>query len=398
MDHVAALSMISRGKRHLPLALALLATPLLIGAEAGAQDPWPFAGRTPTRLGRTDAIGPHTPTIAWSVSISNYGTPLFLRGNPVMDHEGRIFIAQEGITAVDSRRRKVIWMVPAATVRWGPALAEGRVLWGTTTQIDPAFYCTDAATGAELWRFPGLALANLDQAAVADPNGVVYFTDYSNDYVYARRIADGTPVWTKHVGETPYSPALDYPSLLTTSEGYNCSGFDPLTGERRWTAPTGWWIEGLTPIDGGRVYVGSNDSYLYCFDATTGARVWRFFLGQISQGAVAVGHDGTVYCGTTGNEGRLFAVTPDGNELWRYIPAGYVVSPPIVAGDGTIYFCCYKPGYPVYFGWVYALRRTAHCCGSSRCRTAWSPRRCWRRTARCTSSAATNSCTPSTTR
>jgi len=102
--------------------------------------------------------------------------------------------------------------------------------------------------------------------------------------------------------------------------------------------------------------VGDNDSYLYCFDAVSGARLWRFFLGDICAGAVAVGHDGTIYCGTEGGEGRLFAVTPDGQELWRYLPSGYIMSPPIVAGDGTIYFTCYFWTGQVHLGWVYALR------------------------------------------
>ena len=86
---------------------------------------------------------------------------------------------------------------------------------------------------------------------------------------------------------------------------------------------------------------GSGDWSLYCFDAVTGDEVWNIGPFSTMRGAVAIGHDDTIYALTSGGEGigRLIAVTPDGDFLWEYFHLSQTLNAPIVGGDGTIYFC-----------------------------------------------------------
>ena len=72
-----------------------------------------------------------------------------------------------------------------------------------------------------------------------------------------------------------------------------------------WTAATGDKIYSSPLVDGGVVYIGSNDGHLYAFDADTGAQRWRY----PTQGAVTSSPriaDGTLYVG--GQDGFLHAV------------------------------------------------------------------------------------------
>ena len=39
----------------------------------------------------------------------------------------------------------------------------------------------------------------------------------------------------------------------------------------------------------GKVYIGSDDLYLYALDAATGAELWRFYAGGAVRAAPAVG-------------------------------------------------------------------------------------------------------------
>jgi outer membrane protein assembly factor BamB len=331
---------------------ALVSALALASDRARAEDPWPFWGRTATRLGNTTTIGPQTPTIAWRVRIDPTDYPYGPNEvSPVMDAHGRIFAGHPfGITAVDSTTREVLWEFDEACgIQWGPCVWNGRVMFGDG--IYEVFYCLDAATGHEVWREEDRFVI---ASPVAAPNGVVYFPSGAGA-VCARWIEDGSEFWTTYIDPSSYcSCSLDWPRLLTSGSGWgDVTGLDPLTGETRWTFPTGREVFGVTPIVGGVVYIGSWDTYLYCVDARTGTEIWRFPALRGIRGAVAVGPDGTIYVGTT-SYGRLFAVSPDGEELWRYELPGLVSNAPIVGGDGTVYVCSSRAN--PYRGWVHALR------------------------------------------
>jgi serine/threonine-protein kinase len=98
-----------------------------------------------------------------------------------------------------------------------------------------------------------------------------------------------------------------------------------------WAAATGDKIYSSPLVDGGVVYIGSNDGHLYAFDADTGAQRWRY----PAQGAVTSSPriaDGTLYVG--GQDGFLHAVdVRTGERRWATDTGGPVHSSPAVAGN-----------------------------------------------------------------
>jgi hypothetical protein len=73
-----------------------------------------------------------------------------------------------------------------------------------------------------------------------------------------------------------YEPVVSGQTLLVgSSRNDRITALDTRTGEERWR----FYAEGpirLAPvIQQGRVYVGSDDGFLYCLDATSGALLWR---------------------------------------------------------------------------------------------------------------------------
>ena len=103
-----------------------------------------------------------------------------------------------------------------------------------------------------------------------------------------------------------------------------------LRGAGPWTAQTGDKIYSSPLVDDGVVYIGSNDHYLYAFDAATGAQRWRY----ATQGSVTSSPriaDGTVFVG--GQDGSLHAVDArTGERRWATDTGGPVHSSPAVAG------------------------------------------------------------------
>jgi outer membrane protein assembly factor BamB len=93
----------------------------------------------------------------------------------------------------------------------------------------------------------------------------------------------------------------------------------------------------------GAVYVGSEDSHLYAFNADGSPR-WAFNAGASVNSSPALAADGTLYVGTS--DGTLFAVDGGGHQVWSFktdkgIEASPAIGPSgeIVVGsrDGTIY-------------------------------------------------------------
>jgi outer membrane protein assembly factor BamB/serine/threonine protein kinase len=98
-----------------------------------------------------------------------------------------------------------------------------------------------------------------------------------------------------------------------------------------WTATTGDKIYSSPLVDGGVLYIGSNDGNLYAFDAATGAQRWHY----PTQGAVTSSPriaEGTLFVG--GQDGFLHAVDArTGERRWATDTGGSVHSSPAIAGN-----------------------------------------------------------------
>jgi len=344
-------------KRWLFLSCLLIILP---ATQTNAQnEPWPFWGRTATRIGNTTTIGPRTPNIIWSIEYndnSDFGADTLNRSSTVMDAQRRLFVTgqfQSGTVAIDSQKRKVLWKFPTKfIVDKTPTTWGGFVLFAETDITANNFFCVDADTSQLVWSM--FAPLGFLTSPVVGPNGVVYYQDYEGTF-YAKNVVDGSEVWTTQLTGSVGSPALDWPNLLVGNETQlNLAGLDPLTGQVKWTFPTQWLLLGMPVITDSQVLAGSWDHNVYAVEPVTGNMNWTFNAESSIDGAIAIGHDGTIYTVSSGSLGILYAISPvDGKEIWRWIaPGGEMFSPPIVDGRGTIYLTSAKGDRR---GWVCAI-------------------------------------------
>jgi outer membrane protein assembly factor BamB len=94
-------------------------------------------------------------------------------------------------------------------------------------------------------------------------------------------------------------------------------------GTERWRAEIGSVYE-PPGLDGDRLYVGSDDGAVYCFDASTGEAIWQHDFESRPEGpsnpSVAAVADGLVYVSLQG--GFLAIDANDGTERWLARPGG----------------------------------------------------------------------------
>jgi outer membrane protein assembly factor BamB len=93
-----------------------------------------------------------------------------------------------------------------------------------------------------------------------------------------------------------------------------------------------------TPAIGadGTIYVGTSGNKLSAINPADGTAVWTYVAGgSCYRSSPAVGSDGTIYVGC--GDSKLHAVHSNGSMKWSYLTGAEVQSSPTIGADGTIY-------------------------------------------------------------
>jgi outer membrane protein assembly factor BamB len=128
------------------------------------------------------------------------------------------------IYALDAISGSILWNYTTGGLVWSsPAYANSEIYIGSD---DGHLYCLDANTGAEVWNFTSPIIYTDIESSPVFCSGVVYFTAYSNLFVV--NASSGTQLWNYDIGG----------NLADAGE---------------------------IAVDGGVVYVGSGNGYMYAF-------------------------------------------------------------------------------------------------------------------------------------
>ncbi|MBI4020752.1 MAG: PQQ-binding-like beta-propeller repeat protein [Candidatus Aenigmarchaeota archaeon] len=171
----------------------------------------------------------------------------------------------------------------------GRALVDGGSVY--IGACDQTFYCLDAATGEERWRFP--------------TNGV---------------IMEGAAA-----GETMV--------FIGSADG-NLYALDRATGQERWRFHTDGIIPQKPLVHQGRVYVGSTDRHLYCLDERTGKLHWRFAVREGSVLEPLIVGDRIFFCA---KDRACYCATLDGTLVWTFTAKGNVYGGPLPYANGRLF-------------------------------------------------------------
>jgi hypothetical protein len=219
---------------------------------------------------------------------------------------------------------------------WCPALAaDGTVYVGTAAGF---FAITNNGTAAA----PKWALTNIIQAttpAVAS-DGTIYVYGAGEAVLHALN-PDSSAKWSTNFAYRYWypMPAIGRDNTVYLARDGYLYAYSP-TGAENWRClctNTGDYISPAVAPDG-TVYISGAWAGSIWAISPAGTPKWSFPLGSFGASlseSVAIGKDGTIY--SAAGYANLYALTPDGNNLWIGTPASPYSGSAAVGADGTIY-------------------------------------------------------------
>ena len=196
-------------------------------------------------------------------------------------------------------------------------------------------YGQEVKPGTVLWKFN--TQGSIYSSPAIGPDGCVYIGSNNGLYAISK---NGSEKW-RFSGNTYSTPAIDTDNNLYMGSGKLLYSINK-KGKKNWEYKVGGWIYTSSPAIGndGTIYIGSSgdNKKLHAINPN-GSKKWEFDVGDFIEFSPVVGIDGTVYVGSGDTVASLFAVNPDGSRRWSYkVKNQHVSSSAAVDFDGTIYF------------------------------------------------------------
>ncbi|HLO90556.1 MAG TPA: PQQ-binding-like beta-propeller repeat protein [Lentimicrobium sp.] len=221
----------------------------------------------------------------------------------------------------DIRTPDVLWKYRTdGQIFSSPVVYDGVLFIGSN---DKCMYALNALTSELLWKFE--ANGRIKSSPAVDETTVYFGAFDSTLYAVDRRT--GLEKW----------------HFRTRSEGFHraINLFGLNTGNIRQIDPWDFYFSSPV-IDGNRLYVGSGDSSIYCFDKNLGTKLWEYKTRGVVHSSPAIGN-GMVYCGSWDSKMYAFDAL-SGKIKWEYQAGidtayncfvGFQASP--VLYDGVLY-------------------------------------------------------------
>ncbi len=213
-------------------------------------------------------------------------------------------------------------------------------------ESENGLYCLDIETGKIIWHFYDDMLGGFGSPTIYDGKIFVVST---GDYIYCFDVDNGHLCWCYEKGYGGSNPSLvvDNKLYVSYNRGDNNATLlclDPTTGSKLWDYDFGYQQVSYPMVAYNRVYIGTQDSYLHCLNATSGRLLWS--ISQKSDFLWSpTTFDERLY---TSWRTKVFCLNPyNGSEIWKFESTDYIVSS-IALAYGKAYFTTARSEKGIY--------------------------------------------------
>ena len=294
--------------------------------QACDDDWWPMFQHDTLNTGYSRSNGPETSEIAWT-----FQSNLMLNSPAVMDD--CVYIGSNSMTEYPLSESYVYCLDLFGNLVWKtettgnldsmPAVINNKVYIGSD---NGNLYCLDAIQGKIIWQQKiGKAVSS---PTITENRLIIESLD---GYVYCLDAISGEIDWRTQLS----IDVLSTPIIVDTNIFVRNYCLDLLSGDILWSSNVGITLLSSPTFFDGKIYIGSRDEKMYCLNADTGEKLWRFYTGSMSyETAPAVAY-GNVYVGNA--FGYIYCVNvTNGERVWGTKNSDRAVSSPVIC-DGKLY-------------------------------------------------------------
>ena len=220
---------------------------------------------------------------------------------PAIGNNGTVYIPMEGhrMYAVDSNGKKKWQVDTGGLLLRSPTVGRDGTIHIGAKGVVYAF--TPAGKGKWEFKFETRQTYAQTTPAIGSDGTVYMAADRGMDSVIYAINPNGFKKWEYH------SKGVVQSSIAIAVDGTLYAGTDSRVGK------------------GGRVYALNSD----------GTKKWVYKTSEGVSAAPVIGSDGSLYMGLS--NGSVIALTPDGNDLWRFEANGFIGHPLAIDGKGTLF-------------------------------------------------------------
>ncbi len=292
--------------------------------------------------GKAFALDANNGAKLWERDVGN------LNASSPAHHNGRLFIVNldpAQAVAIDAETGSEIWQrdLPGRSES-SPVVADGKVVFGCESG---EVFALNENTGEILWK---TAVGGSVKGAPAYNDGVVYVGDYSGQLT-AINVADGEVRWESDAqggglgsaGTFYATPTVAFGRVYIGSKDSRMYSFEASSGDLAWSHSTGDEIYAgaavaSTPETPPTVYFGSLDGNVYALDAKNGEERWTKDAGGGVFGAGSV-IGGVFYAANLGKSSTIGYSIQDGERVFHSNNGGYN---PVISDGRRIYLTGYQ--------------------------------------------------------
>jgi outer membrane protein assembly factor BamB len=219
-----------------------------------------------------------------------------------------------------------VWTIQVSSKPVAPPLAAGERVF---LALESGLTARRVTDGTEIWTKP----IHVEGSMAASGDRLVL---QSKGELFALDAASGEPVWSDQFGPLTAAPLVHEDHLLVAT-GEHLSLYQLSDGVKKWTNEGVGPVEQRPAVAGVRVYVPAADGRVVALELGTGKQVWEHQTGIKPTEPLVVGD--RIYVGSAG-KAFLCLRALDGQELF-FIDVGAAVTGAAVADESHVYFVAF---------------------------------------------------------
>jgi len=245
------------------------------------------------------------------------------------------------IYCFETETGSINWMVQYSDYGLSsPAIVKDRLVFSS---MDGKIYCLNMSSGELIWS-TSIGLSTRSTPVIV--NDSVFSCNYCID------LESGNIIWQSEIGIVLLSsPVFFQNKIYIGSRDEKIYCLDAMTGRKLWRFYTGSMTYQYSPATAyGNIYVGNAFGFIYCIDATTGEYIWseKNSARAVTSPAVC---DGKIYIGSIDN--KLYCLDAyTGENIWSYQTKDAINCNPVIVnnmlyvGSGNTMYCFGSEQYP----------------------------------------------------